>query len=345
MRRSRGDLQRAHYRLVKSMGLSAQPALHVIRKVADAYTTRSANLNAGNYGPRCGTRYKRVETTPIRFRATAAHAYDDRCLSWQMDAHTVSIWTVNGRVKGIAFSGSATHLDMLRRYRHGESDLVYRDGSWYLYATCEISESERREPNSWMGVDLGLANVATTSTGYRVRGRGLRRHRERQRRLRGKLQSKGTKSSKRLLKRRRWKDARYANDLNHQISKRIVVEAERTGNGIGLEDLTGIRERVRLRKPQRTALHSWGFRQLARFIQYKARRAGIPVVFVDARDTSRTCHRCGFADKKNRLNQSEFCCRSCGFVEHADVNASRNIAARAAAVWERGAQSTVPDPI
>ena len=60
-----------------------------------------------------------------------------------------------------------------------------------------------------------------------------------------------------------------------------MTEAERTGRGISLEDLTGIRERVRHRKPQRVALHSWAFAQLADFIVYKARRAGVPVVFVD----------------------------------------------------------------
>jgi IS605 OrfB family transposase len=57
------------------------------------------------------------------------------------------------------------------------------------------------------------------------------------------------------------------------ISKRIVAEAERTGCGIALEDLKGIRGRVRLRKPQRATLHSWAFRQLGSFIGYKARRA------------------------------------------------------------------------
>jgi len=41
----------------------------------------------------------------------------------------------------------------------------------------------------------------------------------------------------------------------HCISKTIVTTAERTGHGISLEELKGIRERVRLRKPQRVALH------------------------------------------------------------------------------------------
>ncbi|WP_228566555.1 transposase [Nocardia sp. SYP-A9097] len=322
------------------MDMSAQPALHVIRKVADAYKTRAANLKAGNYGPKDSRRRERVEATPISFRPTAAQPYDDRCLSWQYGQRTVSIWTTSGRLRNVRYTGSVDHLKTVELYRQGESDLVFRDGMWFLYATCEIPAPDITDPGGWIGVDLGLTNLATTNTGYRAAARGLRRHREQQRALRAKLQAKGTKAAKRVLKRRRRKEARRATDVNHCISKRIVVEAQRTGHGIGLESLTGIRERVRLRKPQRAALHSWGFAQLGGFIKYKARRMGVVVVFVDAAYTSQTCRRCGYVDRKNRPTQDRFCCRSCGFVEHADVNASHNIAARAAKEWERGAEST-----
>ncbi|MFD6394551.1 RNA-guided endonuclease InsQ/TnpB family protein [Nocardia sp. NPDC060259] len=343
-RRGRTELQRKHYSQVKAVGLSAQPALHVIRKVADAYTTRAANLIAGNYGPKGSRRRERVESSPIRFRPDAAQPFDDRCLSWQYDTRTVSIWTTAGRMKNLCFTGSADHLQALQLYRQGETDLVHRKGVWFLYATCDIPEPETPEPAGWIGVDLGLANIATTSTGYRAAGRALRRHRERQQELRRKLQAKGTRAAKRVLKRQRRKESRRAIEINHQISKRIVVEAQRTAHGIGLEVLTGIRERVRLRKPQRAALHSWGFHQLGSFIEYKARRAGVVVVFVDAAYTSQTCRKCGHTGRANRPNQARFCCRACGFVEHADRNASHNIAARAAKQWGSGAQSAAPTP-
>ncbi|WP_306359582.1 transposase [Nocardia sp. CC227C] len=344
VRRGRVELQREYYQHVKAMGLSAQPTLHVIRKVADAFTTRAANLAAGNYGPKGSRRRERVENAPIRFRSDAAQPFDDRCLSWQHENCTVSVWTTAGRLKDLLFAGSADQLETLRMYRKGETDLVHRDGMWFLYATCEVPEVEESEPGGWIGVDLGLANIATTSTGYRAAGRGLRRHRERQRKLRAKLQAKGTRSAKRVLKRQRRKESRRAADINHRISRRIVVEAQRTACGIGLEVLTGIRERVRLRKPQRAALHSWAFHQLGSFIEYKARRAGVAVVLVDASYTSQTCRSCGHVDRANRPRQALFCCRSCGFVEHADRNASHNIAVRAAKLWGSGALSAAPAP-
>jgi putative transposase len=147
------------------------------------------------------------------------------------------------------------------------------------------------------------------------------------------LQAKKTSSARRLLKKRRRKEARFAADINHQISKRIVAEAQRTGRGIAVEQLGGIRARVRLRKPQRAAVHSWAFAQLGGFLGYKAKAAGVAFVEVDPAYTSQTCSACGWVDKHNRRSQSEFECGRCGFVGHADHNAAINIAARGVERW------------
>jgi IS605 OrfB family transposase len=112
-----------------------------------------------------------------------------------------------------------------------------------------------------------------------------------------------------------------------------AVRSRPHGQGIALEDLQGIRDRVRLRKPQRVTLHAWSFHQLGNFIAYKARRAGIAVVHVDPAYTSQECSACGHTGRANRPGQETFLCTSCGFAEHADVNAARNIAARGVAGW------------
>jgi putative transposase len=326
-------LQRLTYGELKRLGLSAQPAIHVARKVAGAYATLKANIQAGNLGKPGSKRRTAAEGKPIRFRPDAAQPFDDRCLSWQLAARTVSIWTVAGRLAGITFACSDQQLAMLVAHRHGESDLVHRDGRWFLHATCDLPDVSVTEPDGFLGVDLGIANIATTNDGTRHSGKGLNRVRHRNQRLRAKLQKIGTKSAKRLLKARRRKEARFAADTNHVIAKRIVTEAERTGRGIALEDLTGIRDRVRLRRPQRVTLHSWAFAQLGAFITYKAARAGVAVVPVDPAYTSQECSSCGHVVKANRPNQSTFRCASCGFAEHADVNAARNIATRGVADW------------
>ncbi len=330
------------YRQIKARwGLGAQAAQHVVKKTCDAYATLKANLKAGNLGRPGSKRYRRATEKPIAFRPEGAQPYDDRMLSWQVPERRISIWTVCGRVKDVAFTASPEQLATLALYRRGESDLVHRDGMWFLNATCDVPEA----PANTDPVDfLGIVNIATTSDGEIMAGRELNRTRVRERELRTKLQKKNTPSARRRLKKRRRKESRRATDINHKIAKHVVAEAERTGRGIALEDLTGIRERVRLRKPQRATHSSWSFAQLGQFIAYKARRAGVPVVYVDLAYTSRTCAECGHIDHANRVSQARFACGNCGSVDHADRNGSRNIRARAWELWRRGAQSTAPDP-
>ncbi len=336
------DLRQHTYQQLRAAGVGSQAAQHVIKRVCDAYRTRRSNLNNGNYGKKGSARRERIESTPITFRPDSGHPYDQRNLSFAPDVRTISLWTFQGRLKDVPFTGSPDQIKALAGHKRGEADLLRRDGVWFLAVTVEVPDAPEIEPEGFLGVDPGIVNIATTSDGQVMAGRKINRYRRRQQRLRQKLQSKGTRSAKRLLKKRRRKEARHAKDTNHQISKRIVAAAERTSRGIALEDLTGIRRRVRQRRPQRVTLHSWSFHQLGQFIIYKARRAGVPVVFVDPAHTSQTCAECNHVDPRNRVDQATFICRSCCVVAHADRNASRNISSRGAVVWGAGRTSHVP---
>ncbi|MFI0451916.1 RNA-guided endonuclease InsQ/TnpB family protein [Actinomadura sp. 6N118] len=344
---SRAKLQKAVYAEVKASGLSAQPALHVIRKVADAYTTLHAQIDAGLLGGERSRRRRKAESKPIAFRADAAHPFDDRCLSWQVDARTVSIWTVHGRLPGIAFTGSAAQLKTLAEHRQGESDLVLRDGLWFLYATCEIEEAPLNpDPVDWIGVDRGIHNLATTSDGTNFQGQGLKRYRRAQARRRAELQAKkaaGSRSAARRLAKRTQREARHATNQNHIISKQIVADAQRTGRGIAIEHLDGIRDRVRLKRHQRATLSSWPFHQLGTFLAYKALRAGVPFLQVDPAYTSQKCPTpwCGHVSKKNRPTRGQFLCVACGLAGLADDIAAVNVRNRARTAW---AFVTMPDP-
>jgi IS605 OrfB family transposase len=112
------------------------------------------------------------------------------------------------------------------------------------------------------------------------------------------------------------------------LAKRLVTYAKDTKAALVLEELTNIRSRMTVRKKQRSKQHNWSFRQLRDFLVYKAQRAGIPLLFVDPRNSSRTCNRCGYVDKKNRRSQAEFSCLRCGHHTHADINAAKNLAVR-----------------
>nr|WP_198151304.1 RNA-guided endonuclease TnpB family protein [Kibdelosporangium sp. MJ126-NF4]CEL14542.1 transposase [Kibdelosporangium sp. MJ126-NF4]CTQ88907.1 transposase [Kibdelosporangium sp. MJ126-NF4] len=330
---SRNDLHKLVYPELKAGGLGAQAAVRTIKKVVDAYTTLRANLRAGNLGHAGSKRRAKAESKPVAFRPDSAQPFDDRMLSWQHDARTVSIWTTTGRLKDVRFAGHPDQLKLLAGHRKGESDLIRRDGTWLLIATCEVREPDALDPVDWIGVDRGIANLATTSDGANFSGRRLSRYRRWHARKRRELQAKRTKSATRRLKRRARRETRHARHVNHKIGKEVVAVAQRTGRGIALEELGGIRDRVRLRRDQRATHTSWPFHHLGSVIAYKARRAGVPTVTVDAHYTSQTCPRCGHVARANRPDREHFLCRRCGLAGPADVVAAVNVRDRARRAW------------
>lgn len=295
-----------YYDIRERFGLPAQMAVRVISKVAEAY--------------------KRDKSKKPSFREHGAIVYDQRVLSWK-GLDRVSILTLKGRqLIPVVFGGyQAARLKRIR----GQADLIYRDGTFYLAVVVDVPEPPAGEPKDWLGVDLGIVNIAADSDGETYSGGHLNGLRKRHAKLRARLQAKGTKSAKRLLKKRSVKEHRFARDVNHCIAKMLVAKAKDTRRGIALEDLKGIRERMTVRRAQRRVQHSWAFHRLRSFIEYKARLAGVPVVLVDPRNTSRTCPACGHVAKANRPSQAFFRCVGCGFAGPADTIAAGVIARRA----------------
>lgn len=125
------------------------------------------------------------------------------------------------------------------------------------------------------------------------------------------------------------KQSRYQTNVNHCISKQVVLKAKRTKQGIALEDLTGINLRTRVGHDDRARRSNWSFEQLGIFIVYKARLYGVPVQHVDPAYTSQRCSACGHTEKANRRSQSEFLCRHYEHSALADLNAAINISLKA----------------
>jgi putative transposase len=289
----------------KRFSLGAQVVVGVFAKVADAY--------------------KLDKKTQRRFAKHGAIGYDSRILTYKPDV--ASIWTINRRIK-IAYSAGERQKELLKS-QQGESDLIFRCGKFYLAATCDVPDPTPEPVQDFLGVDLGVKTIAATSDHTTLSGSRINNVRHRHRRLRSKLQARCSRSAKRKLKRLSGREFRFATDVNHCISKQIVAEAKGTHRGIAVEELTGIHDRVTVRKKQRAVLRSWAFHQLRFFLTYKATCAGVPLLAIDPRNTSRECSACGYTAKGNRKTQSEFVCLDCGFAFHADINAALNIRSRA----------------
>ena len=287
-----------YHTLKGSSNLSAQVLVRCVSKVADAY--------------------KLDKKTKRTFRPLGSITYDSRILSYKGD--TVSIWSVGGRLKMPFVCHNPNYLPYIK----GEADLLYRKGKFYLFQTVDVVEDDVKDVEEFIGVDFGLTDIAVTSDGTKHSAEWLNQYREKRQKVRSSIQSKGTRNSRKLLKRLSGKERTTATIINHTIAKSIVKSAKEQGKGIAIEDLTNIRFTSKRRnKKFRTKLGRWSFGQLRSFLTYKAALNGVKLVVVEPAYTSKTCSVCHHIGDRN--NKS-FKCNNCGNNMDADVNASLNIA-------------------
>lgn len=275
------------------------------------------------------------ELCPIRYNEKTY------VLNWQ--ANIVRLSTTQGRMS-IPFS-IPTYGTKYQGYPPCTADLIYKKGRFSLHIVVSVPEPEFKRTDEVIGVDLGLNRPAVTSNRQFLGSRQWKEIDRRSLRLRRTLQSKGTKSAKRHLKKLSQKQRRFHRDCDHVLSKRIVQNAP-TGSTIVLENLTNIRETSKMGRGkdkknvgQKRRLHSWTFAQLYSFICYKAQARGIAVEKIDPRYTSQTCSACGYQHRSNRRSQSFFQCRQCGYSLHADLNASYNIRSKYLALFGTSLES------
>jgi len=294
-----------YYRIKVSFNLSAQMIVRCISKVTDAY--------------------KLDKKAKRGFRPLGGITYDNRIFSYKPD-NIISLWTVDGRVN-VPF---ICHNEKYMPYIKGEADLVLKKGKFYIFQTVEVPEEDIKDVEEFIGVDFGITDIAVTSDGKKHSAEWLNEYREKKQRVRSSVQSKGTKSAKRLLKRLSGREKTTATIINHTISKSIVETAKKQGKGIAIEDLTNIRTTSKRRnKKFRTKLNKWNFHQLRSFLEYKSLLNGVDLKVVEPAYTSKTCSECYHIGK--RANKS-FKCKNCGNNMDADLNASINIATLGAAV-------------
>lgn len=306
-------LQRIAYKdLRERFGLPADTAIRCISQVCEAYR-RDKSIRPT---------FRKHAAVPFSMGKNIGFKGPDR----------VSISTLDGRVV-VPFIMGKYQAERFG-WSKGQCDLVLRrDGKWFLLVTVDVPDGTPIAPSGFIGVDLGVKNLATTDDGETFSGDDIEKCRQKYQRVRQTCQQKGTKSAKRKLRKVRKKESRFRANENHIIAKRIVEKAKDTGCSIGVEDLNGIGTRTPVCKPQRNRMKGWAFFQLRCFLTYKAALAGIPLILVDPRNTSRECSACGYTAKNNRRSRDHFECRHCGFTCCADVNAARNIKTRAKVMW------------
>jgi putative transposase len=191
-----------------------------------------------------------------------------------------------------------------------------------------------------VGIDMGVASLATTSDGARVANlRHLAASADRLAEAQRVLARK-----KRGSKRRRKAVARvaaiYAKVRRQRLdgAHKAALALVRDYDVIAHEDLrianmtrsaSGTLEQPGVNVAQKSGLNrsildaGWGV--FLTILSHKAESAGRELIAVNPRNTSRTCSRCGHCAAENRVTQAEFRCTACGHAAHADVNAAINI--------------------
>lgn len=293
-----------YYDLRERYGLTSQLAVRAIGKAVECF--------------------KRDKTKCPVFRKRSAVVYDERVMRFKGLSH-VSLASLDGRLLISLAVGGYQESRLQEAIKTGQADLVYITGVFYLLLSIELADVPEHDVVEVIGVDFGVVNIATDSLGNVYQGADVEAKRIWFQNRRSTLQSVGTKPAKRRLKKNSKREANYRRSQNHAIARRIVDAAKERGAAIALEELKGIRSRTRFCKSQRSRMSGWSFGQLRSMVAYKGAMAGIPVISIDPRDTSRTCPECDCCDKRNRPDRATFRCVHCGYSEMADYVAALNI--------------------
>jgi len=210
-----------------------------------------------------------------------------------------------------------------------------RDGKWWLTLTYETIIPIQTNPDApVVGVDVGIANFLTTSTGkhygtfhgkLRDRQKRDREKRRRKAKLRACLKKKGVQKLPSTSSKSGQKLARHVRQSINRAVNECVAEHE--GYQFAYEQVS-----VRTMKFKARAMNAYlsasNLGHIPEQLAWTTAKQGIQATAVNAAYSSQECSMCHSVDRANRPNQQTFCCQVCGHTTHADENAAINIERR-----------------
>jgi len=218
-------------------------------------------------------------------------------------------------------------------------------GKWFAIFSCELPDvpvlpSEKPA----VGLDVGLTHFLTTSEGEKVENpkflqKELKAFRRLQRsQSRKRLRGSNRKKANRRLSRAHARVANLRHNHHHQVAHQITHRFGR----IAVESLN-ILVMVKNHRLSRAILDAaWG--AFLNILKHHAAKAGVEFVEVDPKRTSQDCSRCGRMVVKD-LSVRVHRCKGCGLTLCRDVNAARNILARAGPAWTRPVEVNVDQQV
>lgn len=207
------------------------------------------------------------------------------------------------------------------KYRLCDPELFVKNGEIWINMTFDIPEMLPTKTLA-CGVDLGIRINASTSEGNLYFDKKFNKRKREIRFLKRQLQSKGTKSAKRRLKKLRRKESNITKNFTHHLANKILSDTE--ADVIVLEDLKGIKVKKHKRQ-NKNRVSQIPFYELRRILTYKAPFRRSTVIFVSPEYTSQIDHKSG---KKDGIRNGRRYISKSGIIYDADINAAINIGVR-----------------
>lgn len=201
-------------------------------------------------------------------------------------------------------------------------------GRWYINLPIEVECAESASIKR-AGIDLGLKDLATLSSGVKIVMPSF---------YRGEEKALGTAQRARKTKRAKAIHQKIANrrkDFLHKASAALAKE-------YGLVVIGDVSPSRLARTSMAKSVHDAGWSDFKRMLSYKAIMHGGRMIEVNERMTSQVCSVCGSLPPSRPrgiadLGKRVWDCDDCGAVHDRDVNAARNILARGLASLAEGA--------
>jgi putative transposase len=219
--------------------------------------------------------------------------------------------------------------------------VIRSGGQWRVVFACDAGEAPvALSALPSVGVDRGVANTLSLSTGEHVRLPNTERL-ERRRRKAQRILARRRRGSRRHAKQRARiarLHGRVARARTHHLHVASTNLARRFGvvalEALDVKAMTvrardkGVRQKAGLNR----SILAQGWSRFAAMLEYKLEAAGGRLIYVPAAFTSQTCSACGVVDARSRKSQAAFVCVHCGHEAHADTNAALEIRRRSTAL-------------
>ena len=230
------------------------------------------------------------------------------------------------------------HKETLKEKKLNSSvSLNKRDNTWWLTVTYDEEVAVKTTPDApVVGIDVGIANFITTSTGkhygtmhgkLKARHKRDRAKRRRKAKLRACLEKKGVKKLPSTSSRTGQQLMRQTKQEINRAVNECYADPDHAGVQFAYEQLSVASMRFKARA-MNAYLKASNLAHIPQQIAWNAEKRGGMATPVISAYSSQECSVCHYTDRKNRPDQRTFRCQVCGFEAHADHNASVNLSRR-----------------